>query len=124
MNNSDCARILFMVYKDFMSYVRQNKIPKRSIYIFSGAENFLKDKGVEIIKSVLGDISEEISQFNQNDFDESRLLNDLYEIPFFSKHKLVILKLTGEQKSRKEIKETLKKYSEAPPFLLSQYNCA
>ncbi|MBI4835138.1 MAG: hypothetical protein HY811_10030 [Planctomycetes bacterium] len=102
-----------MNYYDFLSSIARGKLPARPVFMFSGTEDFLKDKGIEAIKSLYPDM-DIASFFRQENYTSANLLTELCALPFFAKKKLVVLELSGDPKFREEVKTTLDTYLKQP----------
>lgn len=102
-----------MNYYDFLASIARGKLPARPVYIFSGTEDFLKDKGIETIKTLYPDMDAALF-FRQDNYTSANLLNELCALPFFRKKKLVVLELSGDPEFREEVKDTLDTYLKQP----------
>jgi len=103
-----------MRYQEFIANIRKKTLPNYSVYTFSGVEWFLKEKGIELLKSILPDISNEIITFKPDTFSTANLMNELYAMPFFKQKRLIVFALPEDKELQKEIEKLLTDYLKNP----------
>jgi len=83
----------FFAYQDTLNHLKKEKI--LPVYLFWGKEDFLKEDILNRFKEkILDNLSEELNYkiFYADQITASVLINEMELLPFFTKHKLVVLK--------------------------------
>ena len=99
-----------MTYYDFISCITKKKLPERPIYVFHGPEGFLKEQGINLIKSLYPEI-DVLPAFKQDNYSSNSFLTELCALPFLQKKKLITLELSNDPTFRENVINDLETYT-------------
>lgn len=119
-----------MLFRDFLKRITDKPAKIPHLFIFTGTETFLKEKGLSLLKDSIAPQST-IKRFSRQDFKPNVFWSELYAVPFFGQGKgidqLIVLDL-GDNPDfitphQKELEQYLASDTPFSALVIFAYKC-